>query len=87
MDNTSQSNDKSFCLSLTPHEKGDSETLRNLQVAPTSMIGKVILGMEARIQRLILIENAALRVASSRRDGVVMDRAALDALDKVLETP
>jgi hypothetical protein len=36
-------------------------------------------------ERLRKIEAAALRVASSRRNGVVTDQAPLDALDKALE--
>lgn len=41
--------------------------------------------MEQEIERLRRIEAAALRVASSRRDGVVTDRGALDRLDAALE--
>lgn len=37
------------------------------------------------LARLHRIENAALRVASSRRGGVVTDQAPLDALDAALE--
>lgn len=44
-----------------------------------------IAAMQRRMDRLVAIENAALRVASARRDGVVMDRGVLDALDAALE--
>lgn len=37
------------------------------------------------LARLRAIEAAALRVASSRRDGVVVDQGALDLLDAALE--
>ena len=37
------------------------------------------------IARLRKVEAAALRVASSRRDGVVTDKGALDLLDQALE--
>lgn len=37
------------------------------------------------IERLRKVQAAALRVASSRRDGIVTDRGALDRLDAVLE--
>ena len=39
----------------------------------------------AELDRLRKIQAAALRVASSRRDGVVTDKGALDRLDAVLE--
>lgn len=39
----------------------------------------------AEIDRLRQIENAALRVASSRRDGIITDKAVLDKLDAALE--
>ncbi len=38
------------------------------------------------LQRLRHIENMALRVASSRRNGLVTDKAVLDKLDAALET-
>lgn len=37
------------------------------------------------LSRLQAIENAALRVASSRRNKVVTDQGPLDALDQALE--
>lgn len=37
------------------------------------------------LDRLRAVEAAALRVASSRRDGVVTDKAVLDLLDAALE--
>ena len=37
------------------------------------------------IARLRKVEAAALRVASSRRDGIVTDKGALDLLDQALE--
>lgn len=37
------------------------------------------------LARLRAVEAAALRVASSRRDGVVVDKGALDKLDAELE--
>lgn len=37
------------------------------------------------LQRLRHIENMAMRVASSRREGVVTDKAVLDKLDAALE--
>lgn len=37
------------------------------------------------LERLRKIQVAALRVASSRRDGIVTDRGALDRLDAALE--
>jgi hypothetical protein len=37
------------------------------------------------IERLRAIENAALRVASSRRNRVVTDQGPLDELDRALE--
>lgn len=37
------------------------------------------------IERLRKVEAAALRVASSRRDGIVTDKGALDLLDRALE--
>lgn len=40
---------------------------------------------EGETNRLLTIENAALRVASSRRNGVVTDKSALDKLDTALE--
>lgn len=40
---------------------------------------------QTEIARLTRIENAAMRVASSRRDGVVTDKGALDLLDAALE--
>jgi len=39
----------------------------------------------SELQRLRAIENAALRVASSRRNAVVTDQGPLDALDAALE--
>jgi hypothetical protein len=39
------------------------------------------------VNRLRAIENAALRVASSRRDGIVTDRGVLDRLDAALNVP
>lgn len=36
-------------------------------------------------ERLRAIETVALRVASSRREGIVMDKGALDLLDQALE--
>lgn len=39
----------------------------------------------AEIERLHRIENAALRVASSRRGKIVTDQGPLDALDAALE--
>lgn len=39
----------------------------------------------AEITRLRAIENAAMRVASSRRNGIVTDQGALDRLDAALE--
>lgn len=41
--------------------------------------------LQADVERLRKIEAAALRVASSRRDGVVTDVGALDRLDAALE--
>ena len=41
--------------------------------------------VDAELVRLRAIENAAMRVASSRRGGVVLDKAALDRLDQALE--
>ena len=38
------------------------------------------------IDRLRRIENAAMRVAGSRRDGIVLDIGALDRLDAALES-
>jgi hypothetical protein len=39
------------------------------------------------IERLRKVQAAALRVASSRRGGIVTDQAPLDALDVALESP
>lgn len=41
--------------------------------------------VESEELRLRRVEAAALRVASSRREGVVLDRAVLDRLDAALE--
>lgn len=38
------------------------------------------------IERLRKIQAAALRVASSRRDGIVTDKSVLDLLDQALES-
>ena len=42
---------------------------------------------DAELKRLRRIESAALRVASSRRGGVVADAGALNLLDSALDTP
>jgi len=46
---------------------------------------QMIVFQSSELQRLRAIENAALRVASSRRNAVVTDQGSLDALDAALE--
>lgn len=48
-------------------------------------LARELVELRRDLDRLHRIENAALRVASSRRDGIVTDRAALDLLDAALE--
>ena len=40
----------------------------------------------AELERLRKVQAAALRVASSRRNGIVTDQGALDLLDQALES-
>lgn len=50
-----------------------------------SLLRAVKEDQRAKIERLRAIESIALRVASSRRHGVVLDSDVLDKLDEVLE--
>lgn len=57
--------------------------------APTTdwfLYYRQMIAFQAReMERLRRVEAAALRVASSRREGIVKDQPPLDALDQALE--
>jgi hypothetical protein len=55
------------------------------QVLQDFMVARTAPAETSELQRLRHIENMALRVASSRRDGIVVDKAVLDKLDAALE--
>lgn len=56
------------------------------QVLQDFMVARAAPAETSELQRLRHIENMALRVASSRRNGVVTDKAVLDKLDAALES-
>jgi len=55
------------------------------QVLQEFMVARTAQPKTGELERLRNIENMALRVASSRRNGVVTDQAVLDKLDVALE--
>lgn len=68
-----------------PKEEYDEACVRVVNTANALWAAIASGSQDGELERLRRVEAAALRVASSRRDGIVTDKAPLDALDAALE--